>query len=188
MAITLSEVSKSIDLDLPANLPADVKNDIKDEVGSFLVDSILDYVGEGRSPVTGRGFKQLDKEYADREKGGRTLANLDLEGDMLNSLIYRKTGDGVDVGIFDDSQTPKAFNHNTGDTLPKRQFIPDESENFVGDIKKGVEKIVKDRVSEFREDTFEPRVAAETRPTRSAPVVTTQSAVDDILDEIFNGD
>ena len=121
MPITLDQVTKEIDLKLPDSLPDAIKSDIKAEVGDFVLVSILDYVGDGKSPVSGRAFKALDKEYAEREKGGRTLPNLELEGDMLRSLEFKPTDKGIEIGIFDSSQTPKAFNHNTGDTLPKRQ-------------------------------------------------------------------
>lgn len=140
-------------------------NDIKDEVGDFVTTSILDYVGEGKSPVTGRSFPKLSKAYANEEKGGRTLPNLDLNGDMLNALTFKKTDSGVEVGIFDSEQAPKAYNHNVGDTLPQRQFIADPKQNFVGDIQKGINDIVNKRIVEAANDESTDRQDARTTPS-----------------------
>ena len=185
MPINKSEVSKIVDLDLPARLPENIKNEIKREVGDFIVTSILSDVGDGVSPVDGSSFPVLSKEYADAQKGGRTLPNLDLNGDMLDSLTFETHSSGVKVGIFNDEQAIKAFNHNTGDTVPKRQFIPSPSESFRPNILNGVREIVEERLTEFEEGSFEPRTRARTRPTEEAPVVTTRSAIDDILEDLF---
>jgi hypothetical protein len=163
--ISQEQVTKEINLQLPSSLPDSVKEDIKKEVGDFVVTSILDYVGQGKSPVTGRGFKQLSKEYAEDKKGGRREPNLDLEGDMLNSLKAETTPNGIEVGIFDSSQAPKAYNHNEGDTLPRRQFIPEAKQRFVGEIEKGINDIVKSRIKD--EIAGESQVRSEPRRTPS---------------------
>lgn len=150
-------MTKEVNLDLPSTLPKSVADDIKKEVGDFVVTSILDYVGQGKSPVTGRSFKQLSEEYADDKKGGRREPNLDLEGDMLNSLKAELTPKGIEVGIFDGSQAPKAYNHCVGDTLPKRQFIPEPKQRFVGDIEKGIAEIVARGVMENDRGSFQAR-------------------------------
>jgi phage gpG-like protein len=165
MPITLDEVSKEVRLDLP-DLPAPVERSIKEEVAEFIISSVLEYVNDGRSPVTGQQFKQLSKDYADEEKGGRRTPNLDLEGDMLNSLTWKNTENGIKVGIFDESQTPKAYNHNVGDTLPKRQFIPNGRQRFVGIIEDGVNQIIKERLREEVRGEFEPRRAPRRSPSQ----------------------
>lgn len=199
MAITKDEVSKEIKLDLPSNLPADVKADIQAEVGEFLVESILDYVGDGRSPVTGQQFKQLSKAYADEEKGGRRTPNLDLEGDMLNSLTFKPTKSGVEVGIYDDSQAIKAYGHITGfeghpwleGVAPARPFIPGTKGNFAGKIMEGVQEIVNKRLAEepeFQETRMEPRRSPlddEDLPDR---VVSSQSAFDRLIRGLLDGE
>jgi hypothetical protein len=167
MPITLDQVTKEIDLQLPDSLPKSLTDDIKAEVGDFVLVSILDYVGEGKSPVSGRAFKQLDKNYADEEKGGRRTPNLELEGDMLRSLEFKNTSKGIEIGIFDSSQAPKAYNHNVGDTLPKRQFIPEPRQRFVGEIEKGINDLVNRRLVSGNEDGDEGR--ARRTPPRSTP-------------------
>lgn len=167
MPITLDQVTKEIDLKLPDSLPDDIKSDIKKEVGDFVKVSILDYVGEGKSPVSGRAFKRLDKDYAEHDKGGRTLPNLELNGDMLSSLDFKETAKGIEIGIFDSGQAPKAFNHNTGDTLPKRQFIPEPKQNFVGEIEKGINELINKRLLQLADPDAQPRERR--TPPRQAP-------------------
>ncbi len=201
MAITKSEVSKEIKLDIPSNIPKEVRDDIKSEVGEYLVESILDYVGDGRSPVTGQQFKQLSKPYADEEKGGRRLPNLDLEGDMLNSLVFKETKNGVEVGIFDSGEAIKAYGHITGfeghpwldGVAPARPFIPGTKGNFTGKIMEGVDAIVNKRVAEAKEDLpDQEQIRVEPRRTPredvTSRVVSTRSALDDIISEVFDGE
>lgn len=165
MPISQDQVTKEVNLNLPSGLDSSVAKEIKEEVGDFIKVSILDYVGDGKSPVTGRPFKALNTDYAEEEKGGRRLANLDLNGDMLNAVEFKITPDGVEVGIFDSGQSPKAYNHNQGDTLPRRQFIPEPKQRFVGDIERGINEIVKRRIAEVATDQFQPRERARTTPS-----------------------
>ncbi len=62
---------------------------------------------------------------------------------MLDALESRNTSSGIEIGIFDSGEAIKAFNHNTGDTLPARPFIPSESEGFKQTISSGVKGIVR---------------------------------------------
>ena len=52
-------------------------------------------------------------------------------------------------------QIPKAYNHNVGDTLPQRQFMPDEElgELFTDEIMEGVIKILKRNNADLSEET-----------------------------------
>jgi hypothetical protein len=188
MPINKSEVSKTIDLKIPSGIPAEVADEIKQQVGDYLVAAILDEVGGGASPVSGKDFPQLSKDYADDQKGGRRLANLDLEGDMLNALTFEPTTKGVKVGIFDSDQAIKAFNHNTGDTLPKRSFIPSPKESFTKSIESEVAGIVAKALKEYKADAFQPdepirRTPDETTVRRA----TTTFTFDDFISGLFRG-
>ncbi len=149
MAISLKKISKLIDLDL-SDVPKEDRTSVKKEIGDYVVDEILEAVSRGSSPVNGLGsFKRLNKDYAKDQKGGNTTANLDLFGDMLDSLTFKNTAKGIEVGIFKSSEVPKADGHNNfsgKSTLPLRRFIPDESEDF----KKQIEDGIKDIVDEFK--------------------------------------
>lgn len=144
--LSKEEVSYELELDL-SDIPRSDRKAALSDIGEFIRDSILDYVGEGKSPVSGQGsFKKLNKSYADNEKAGDRLANLDLNGDMLDALTFKTNANSgtVKVGIFKKSEAIKAYNHNVGDTLPKRQFIPDEKQNFKEEIRRGIRRIIDD--------------------------------------------
>lgn len=145
MPINKKEVSKYLYFKIPKEV-SDQEDEIKEEIGDYLRAAILDNVGEGVSPVTGGAFKKLNSKYAKDEKKGDTTPNLDLNGDMLDSLEYEPTDRGLKIGIFDEDQAIKAFNHNVGDTLPKRQFIPGPDQNFKKDIMKEINAIIKEFV------------------------------------------
>jgi hypothetical protein len=139
----MSEDEVSFDLEFPEleRLPTEIRDEILREVGDYLKVSILDYIGDSKSPVSGGKFKaSLSPAYAERE--GKDRANLDLTGSMLDSLDFEVDGTTLRIGIFDSSQTPKAYNHNVGDTLPQRQFIPLEGQTFKRDIMGEIDAII----------------------------------------------
>jgi hypothetical protein len=142
-------VTKKIELDLDG-LNDNQKDVLKTRVGNYVVNEILRYVSSGNSPVKGNGrFKSLNKKYADEQKGGNRTPNLELFGDMLDALEFKKTKDGVEIGVFDPQEADKALGHNSGfeghpyleGKAPKRQFIPDEDQDFKQNIRKGVKDI-----------------------------------------------
>jgi hypothetical protein len=149
----MDEVTYQIKVDVPSNTTKP-KDEVLDEIGQYLVDSILDYVGEGKSPVSGYpSFKKLSAEYAKNMKAGDDNPNLDLTGSMLDSLGFRVSGDTINIGIFGGSaDKTKAFAHNTGfeghPVLESksliRRFIPDDEsgEVFKKDILSGVDRIL----------------------------------------------
>lgn len=133
------------------------KKEALQEAADLLLESILSDVADGRSPVTGRKFIQLNKYYAKKEHGGDRSAKLELTGDLLGSLIVKvKKKDGVE-GIYitvPDNEQGKADGHNdfSGESkLPKRQFIPnaDEAQSFRPEIRKEIISIG----SDFEDDT-----------------------------------
>jgi predicted ATP-dependent Lon-type protease len=75
-----------------------------------------------------RQFVGYSKEYMDSLafKIGRKTSqvNLKLSGDMLQSIEVIAAHDGaIIIGFTDSAEIPKAHNHITGDTLPKRDFL-----------------------------------------------------------------
>ena len=151
MPISKEEVSAFLKLDLPEELTRTEEKKLKKEIGEYLLVSILDYVGEGKSPIAGQGnFKKLSKTYANEEKSGDRLPNLDLFGDMLDSLKFKDAGDGIEFGIYNKKQAIKAYAHNTGfeghpvleSPSLKRQFIPDKGQKLRRDITQGIEQII----------------------------------------------
>ena len=171
------------------NVPRERRSAVKSEVGEFVVEQILQFTGSAKTSVKRGSYKAtLDGEYAAREKGGNRRANLELEGDMLSSLDFTSgSGDQIEVGIFDRSQTPKAFNHTTGDTLPQRQFITSESEDFRREIESGIRAII-------REESVPTTATTTPRPSSVEDITPTTSQVlledlfsDNFIQELFNG-
>jgi hypothetical protein len=145
--LKLDETSFTFELPDLDDIPEDRREELIEEVGQYLVESILDYVGDSKSPVAGGEFKKkLSEAYA--RFSGKEDANLDLNGSMLDSLEYVPDYEAgtVTIGIFNPSETPKSFNHNTGDTLPKRQFIPGKGEELQAEIVRGIGRIIEDYI------------------------------------------
>lgn len=147
MPMTMEETSFFFDVPIPDGIRPDDKKEFMDKVGQYLVDSMLDKIADGVSPVSGGGtFKKLTKNYADEEKGGERTANMDEHGDMLSALTYKIVGNKIQVGIFDPDQAIKSYAHNTGfkghpfldGKAPKRQFIPDEGQKLKKEILAGI--------------------------------------------------
>lgn len=143
--VTDSEISSTLEIDAPA--------DVKEEIGEYLVEQILASTAESKSPIAGYGkFPALSKQYKEeKEESGRAgVPNLDFDGDMLSSLTYEVTEEGIKIGIFGD-QAPKADGHNnfSGESsLPLRRFLPDAGESFRKEIDAEVEAILADKAVE----------------------------------------
>lgn len=147
MTMTMKETSFDFDVPIPDNIKKGKRKEFLEAVGMYLVDSMLDKIADGVSPVEGIGeFKKLTKEYADEEKGGERTANMDEHGDMLQSLTFKVVGNKLRIGIFDEKQAIKSFAHNTGfrghpfldGKAPRRQFIPEGKETLDEDILRGI--------------------------------------------------
>jgi len=144
MPINKTKVTKILSLDLEG-IPQDMREDAKAEVMDFVREQMLADLGEATSPVTGRAFKQLSKAYKEFKAGesSSVIANMELSGDMLDALeVEDKGGSKIEIGSFDEDQAVKAYNHTTGDTLPKRPLIPAPADNFRGGIMKEISAIL----------------------------------------------
>ena len=162
-------------------IPEAAKNRIKNDVGDFLVEQLIKSAGQSKSPVSGESWKAtLSPEYAKKKKseGLGTKANLDFEGNLLDSLTFDTTPDGIELGWFGD-QAGKADGHNnlSGDSsLPQRRLLPDVGQEFTPSIQGEIEKIVADGIAGsmvFKSEDFE--------------AVETRADLYDALDEYFPG-
>jgi hypothetical protein len=148
------KVTKTISLDL-SEVPRGSRTKVKKDIGEFIVNEILLSVSDEKSPVEGGKYtKGLSEEY--RKVKGSNKANLELEGDLLDSLTFELNDKGLEIGIFDKSQTGKADGHNQihdkHKTLPERRFIPDEKQTFKKNIMNGVKQIINDNKKAARRD------------------------------------
>ena len=151
MPINKTEVSFTYDLDnLLEDVPDEDREDAAFDAGNAALDAVKGYMQGSSSPVKGEGkFKALSKEYKKRKRkiAGNTKANLKLFGDLDEAMEIEANENSFTISIRDDN-TEKAYNHNVGDTLPKRQFIPDETRGET--FKRSVVKKIKDEIAKYK--------------------------------------
>lgn len=153
MAIT---IKKTVKLNL-SKVPRNKRAEVKEEIAELLLDSVLEHVSEGKSPVQGeRSFKGLSKEYKKVKSkiSGSTKPNMELFGDMLDDLkAVADKGSSVSIGFMKDASEKsklKAENHNKWTSraektkVPKRRFIPKGEQEFKKDIMRQVNEIIND--------------------------------------------
>ena len=158
-----NKTASSLDLVSDLKLPESVKSQIKNDIGDYLVESIISAAGDSKSPVAGGAWKKALSDSYKKQKVAQGLpgvANMEESGDLLDSLTYKTTDSGIDIGWF-GSEAGKADGHNnfSGDSpLPRRQTLPDEGQKFSSEIQKNIEKIISDAVNnntEFDSQDFE---------------------------------
>lgn len=136
-------------LERPTN-KSDVKRALN-EIADYVRTEVLQYVGDGSSPVSGGAWKKtLSPEYKKiKEKiSSAGFANLELTGDMLDALECVVTKDGELSLQIVGSEAPKADGHNNfsgKSELPAREFIPNEkkSQTFKRPILQGMKEIAR---------------------------------------------
>ena len=137
--------------DVPSNLRAEVKR----EVADFLRDEVLRNMSNGTSPVNGEGrFRRLSEDYSKNEKSGNKLSDLELEGDLKDSLIVEPDVTSFLAIGHRGGQVPKADGHNQlsgkaeswarENNFPKRRYIPDSNQEFTRPIVNGITEIIKE--------------------------------------------
>jgi hypothetical protein len=132
-----NKTTSTIELDVEA--PPKVLAKIREEVGDFLVETILSDVADAKSPVAGESFPKLSKDYKKLKvsEGGSPVPNMELSGEMLDSLTHHGSGSTVEVGFFDE-QAWKADGHlkfsGEKNATPKRRFLPAEGQHFKSPI------------------------------------------------------
>lgn len=120
----------------------------REEIASFIEKSILEYVGDGESPIANGSWKRsLSKEYKKKKvaQGGNSYADMILDNDMLLALaVKQKNGGKMEVGVYGAKEAAKADGHNNHSgksSLPLREFIPKEGQTFKRSIIDGIREI-----------------------------------------------
>ena len=143
------------------------KERAKRSAGDIIVREINETLDRHESPVSGGRFKE--------KKQDGSLSSLFEFGTMRSQITFEELeSDHIDVGIFSNAPTVeklKSYNHNTGDTVPKRQFIAPPNRRFNEDI---MDK-VNEEISEIKEDS-KARKAIEDEVVET--ILTPQSLVD----------
>jgi hypothetical protein len=128
-------------------VPKAQRREALERVAEYVKESMLSDIGEGKSPVAGEGaFPALSPAYkkVKGEKSSSVIPNLELEGDLLDSLEVEVTGSGIRAAVS-DAQAPKADGHcnfSGKSKLPRRRFMPGEGQTFNRKIMAGVKAIL----------------------------------------------
>lgn len=170
-----TKVSQTINLKEEFGVDLRGMNSLKEAIGGAIIERIRQRTESGngmsfKSNGSGNPVKlkaPYSKEYADsldfKAFGkSRGKVNMKLTGDMLGLMDVTKIdGNKITIGWTDSEENAKAFNHSTGDTVPRRPFF--------GVSKKELQEIKKEFSSEIREavrtrntegrEAFERRVA-----------------------------
>lgn len=115
----------------------------------MIVSEINSNLDAGQTPVSGGRFRRkLTKEYA--KKQGKSTANLFKEGALRFNIAFEPFRDGVDTGVFNDTQAKKAFGHQTGfkghphikQGKFVRQIVPNKGQQYRPAIREKIKEIV----------------------------------------------
>ena len=166
MPIKENEVSFTYDLeDLLNEVPEDEREDAAQEAGEIALQKVHEYMDKRVSPVNGQGkFEALAKgpyRKFKKSKVGNTKANLRLTGELIESMEVDADDRSFTISVGgDESNIAKAYNHNEGDTVAQRQFLPnDDIPNQT--FKRGIVKAIKDTIKKYRvADLSKPSVEA----------------------------
>lgn len=119
------------------------------EIGEFLVEQTLVNAAEGASIVKGESIPALtSKPYKlkKRDEVGNAKANLELSGEMLDSVDFRSSGTSITIGVYGEAAL-RADGHNNfsgKSSLPKRRIFPDEGQQYKSGVLKEISRIVSD--------------------------------------------
>lgn len=148
-----SRTTSTLDFLSDVNAPRSIKRQIKEDVGDFLIDTILERLSKQQTPISGEGYKAtLDKKYKKRKlsEGGSGVPDMELKGDMLDSLKFKNTTDGIEIGFF-NKQSWKADGHLkfSGEEgfAPRRRFLPGDGQKFKRDIESEIQKIIAEKLN-----------------------------------------
>ena len=131
-----------------------LKNSDKENLGLLVVDEIKSAMDRGQSPVRGQGRFQAYKEpkkYPGKRKQKRPV-NLELTGALKNSITFKKTKNGIEVGSFNGPEYAEV--HNKGsDIIPRRPFIPLDKEELNISIQRKIIGFMTDVIDRYLKKT-----------------------------------
>ena len=124
-----SSVYQKIDLGDLFGIDFSDKAELRQYIGELIIERIRKRTEEGIG-YNGRPLKSpYSKTYADSMEfkafgKSKSNVNMKLTGDMLGLMdIIEEKSNSITIGWDDAEQNAKAYNHNTGDTVPKRPFF-----------------------------------------------------------------
>lgn len=108
---------------------------------NLAVDKMVERTTSGND-IDGIRFTPYSPSYAESKGVSKDSVDLVLTGEMLSSFQEsQKQKNVVKIKLADGEQTLKGYNHNVGDTLPKRTFFGFKSESDIRDIIQTVDSV-----------------------------------------------
>ena len=156
MPIRQNKVSYTLDVsEYLEDVPEDDREDATFEAGEAALEKITEYMENRKTPVSGvKNFRALSKEYAKikQKRVGNKNPNLRLTGKLIESLDVESDNKSFSIRVIGKKDTEKAYNHNTGDTVPKRQFLPDDTKRSGpgSKFKRDVVSVIKKTINRYK--------------------------------------
>jgi len=127
LKLTQSEVSQTFDFKEILGVDLSDFPEVKQAIGEAIIQKIIDRTASGVD-VSGKSFKKYSTNYLESDTfkafGKSGDVDMELTGGMLGLIdIISDKGSKITIGWDDATENAKAYNHNFGDTLPKRQFF-----------------------------------------------------------------
>jgi phage gpG-like protein len=129
LKISKTNVEQTINLKEIFGTDFDGLKSLREAIGGAIIEKIRTRTAQGlgsngrplKSPYSAGYANSLDFKAAGKSRGN---VNMKLSGDMLGLLdIKRQSSNEITIGWKDASQNPKAYNHQVGDTVPRRPFF-----------------------------------------------------------------
>jgi len=149
LTLKKSDVSQTINLEELLGVSFRGERELRLAIAQRIIDHIKERTESGET-VRGGSFAPYSKEYKKSTvfqllKDGSKV-NMTLTGNMLSSMDVLADGPNtIRIGFADEQERLKAFNHNTGDTLPKRPFFgvttKEAKEVILKDFEDEIEKL-----------------------------------------------
>lgn len=152
--LSQTEVSQTINLNEIVKTDLSLDPALVNKIGQDIIDLIRSRTESGKEIGGERDLKKpYSESYSDSlpfKAAGKSKNKIDmtLTGDMLGSIdLAENDPESLKIEV-DPSQAPKAYNHNVGDTVPKRPWFGvtrDELMEILDRHKEDISAIKEDR-------------------------------------------
>ena len=174
LTLTEQEVSQTFNLLELTGVDLQDQDDLKNKIAQDLIDRIVSR-SESGTDRAGSSFKPYKKSYIDSEQfeafdKSPGKINMTLSGGMLTSMQpLNVAGNDIKIGWDDTTENAKAYNHNVGETVTRRQFFgltKAQVREVLSKYKPDIDKIKRetqapDAVTQFIDSIGEPDEAQE---------------------------
>lgn len=160
--VTKRVIEQTIDLEEAFGVDFTGKRDLREIIGERIIEAIVERTKSGTAmsiDANGRGHPSEFKAYSDEYKksmefkshGKSSKVDLTLSGDMLSLIdITKQDANSITIGV-DSDEVLKAYNHQSGDTVPKRPFFG-ITKGELREIVRELKPLVKESVDIYEED------------------------------------